>query len=286
MGATNDPGTLNIRQFDTASIMKQRTTASLKVSTVYYDKGIISMIIAGYVRSALCAFFSCACIAFLSEATLTLAQDTCGSIGNSNENAQSVERGQSFYLNTAKPAPCTGNITSWRVCYYGPSEELDSDDRFSYWATYAVYRKMNSGANGRYERVSQLFSAVTATNNLVQIDNTGRTDGEIQQQGFNCYDDSVTVPLTVQAGDVLGACVFNPTDGFFFTRIQLDIVGQVDGESLLQMGTGECTTTALPTSIQASQLSTVDSRRLHLYANIGIKDLVHHVMLLHHECIE
>jgi hypothetical protein len=156
------------------------------------------------------------------------------------------------------------------VCYYGPNQDPDDDEFFSYWATYAVYRKMGSGADEHYEQVSQLFSAVMATNNLVRIDNTGITDGVIRQQGFTCYDDSITVPLIVQAGDVLGACVFNPMNGGFFTRRQLDVVGRVDGESLLRMGSDGCSTTALPTDIKASQLSTVNSRRLHLYANIGI----------------
>ena len=100
---------------------------------------------------------------------------------------------------------------------------------------------------------------------MVQLDRDGVGDGVIQQQGFSCYDDPVTVPLTVQVGDVLGACVFNPTNGSFFTRRQLDVVGR---ESLFQMGRGECSTTALPASIQASQLSTINSRRLHIYANI------------------
>ena len=207
-------------------------------------------------------------LAFFS--TATFAQENCGSIGNTNDNAVTAERGRSFYLNTANPAPCTGNIISWRVCYYGPGQEPDNDEFFSYWATYAVYRKMGSGADEHYERVSQLLSAVTATNNLVRIDNTGRTDGVIRQQGFNCYDDSITAPLAVQAGDVLGACVFNPEDGNFFTRDQLDVVGRVSGESLLRMGAGDCSTTALPTTIQTSQLSTVNSRRLHIYAIIGI----------------
>ena len=199
-----------------------------------------------------------------------MAQDTCGSIGNSNENALSVERGQSFYLNTANPAPCTGNVTSWRVCYYGPNQDLEDEDRFSYWATYAIYRKMGSGTDEHYERVSQLFSAIKATRNLVRLDFSGITDGVIQQQGFNCYDDSVTMPLAVQAGDVLGACIFDPENGNSFTRRQLNVVGRGNGESLLQMGSDGCSTTALPTTIQASQLTTVGSRRLHLYANIGI----------------
>ena len=201
-----------------------------------------------------------------------MAQDNCGYIGNSNENRLSVETTRLFYLNTANPAPCTGNITSWRVCYYGPGQnELEDDDFFSYWATYAVYRRMGSGGDESYERVSQLFSAIRATNNLVRIDFAGLTDGVIRQQGFNCYDDSIpSSGLTVQAGDVLGACIFNPVNENRLTRIQLNIVGQGGDESLLQMGAGGCSMDTLPNSIQASQLSRVDSRRLHLYANIGV----------------
>ena len=190
-----------------------------------------------------------------------MGQDACGSIGNSNENdALSAERDRMFYLNTANPAPCTGNVTSWRVCYYGPNQDPVDEDFFSYWATYAVYRKMGSGADEYYEQVSQLFSAVTATNNLVRIDSTGILDAVIRQQGFTCYDDSITAPLTVQAGDIIGACIFNPTNGGFFTRHQLDVIGRVNGESLLRIGSGGCSTTALPMEIRASQLSTANSR--------------------------
>ena len=157
------------------------------------------------------------------------------------------------------------------MCYYGPNQDPDNDEFFSYWATYAVYRKMDPGADEHYKQVSQLFSALTATNNLMQIDNNGTIDCVIRQQGFICYDDSITAPLTVQAGDIVGACVFNPMNGHFnfFTRSQLDVVGRGSDESLLQMGSGACSITALPTNIQASQLSNVNSRRLHIYANIG-----------------
>ena len=52
---------------------------------------------------------------------LTSAQQgRCGTIGNSDETAATLSRAQLFYLDTEHPATCTGNITSWRVCYYGP----------------------------------------------------------------------------------------------------------------------------------------------------------------------
>ena len=193
-------------------------------------------------------------------------QERCGSIGNNDETAATPSRAQMFYLDTANTAPCTGNITSWRVCYYGPDSV---NDRGSYWATYAVYRMMGSGDSVRYIRVSGMFSAVRTIAIFVSVDPVA--DGEITEGGFNCYDDAIDSPLTIQAGDILGACVFDPSNSVLFdvTRLQLDVVGETSGGTLLQMGTSDCSRTDIPSDILASQLSTINSRRLHIYANIG-----------------
>ena len=114
-------------------------------------------------------------------------QERCGSIGESTELAGTASRAQMFYLDTANPASCTGNITSWRVCYYGPDSV---NDRGSYWATYAVYRRTGSGNNNNYGRVSEVFRATRAISGLQGESNI---DGEIIQGGFNCYDDSIDV---------------------------------------------------------------------------------------------
>ena len=200
-----------------------------------------------------------------------LAQDLiCGPIGNSDEGAVTRRMDLMFYMNTANPAPCSGNITSWRVCYYGP----DSIDFSTYWAAYAVYRRIiNSDSSEHYEKISSMFRAVRATGLLAAINSSGKIDGSIQQGGFNCYDDFIDAgasPLAVQAGDVLGACVFDPVDSENYDRRQLDIVGEVEGESLLGMSSSGCTTDTLLSSIPISQLSVVSSRRLHIYANIGM----------------
>ena len=111
-----------------------------------------------------------------------------------------------FYLNTANPAPCTGNITSWTVCYYGPDVVNNVG---KYWATYALYRRMGSDSNARYVRVSEMFRAQRTAEIYVGVSNAG-INGKIAQGGFNCYTDALDVgasPLTVQAEDILGACV-------------------------------------------------------------------------------
>ena len=182
-------------------------------------------------------------------------------IGNNNETAATPSSAELFYLDAEHPADCTGNITSWRVCYYGPG---NVDNFGSYWATYAVYRRMESGSTLRYHLVSEMFRALRTTGNLVNFDGV---DGEISQ-GFNCYTDSIDAgesPLTIQAGDIVGACVFDP-DGF---RLQLDVVGEASGESLLQMGAAGCSREDIPSDISANQLSPLNSRRLYVYADIG-----------------
>ena len=198
-------------------------------------------------------------------------QEQCGSIGKDNETAGTASSAQMFNLDTANPAPCTGNIVSWRVCYYGPN---DTDDGGSYWATYAVYRRVGSG--NRYMRVSEMFRAIRTIDNTSFLANPiVESDGEIEQGGFNCYNDSIDVgnsPLTIQAGDILGACVFDPEDdlvGVNVSIIPLAVVGEVNGESLLQGDTTDCSRTNIPSEILPNQLSMVNSRRLHIYANIG-----------------
>ena len=176
-------------------------------------------------------------------------------------------------MDTANPAPCAGNITSWRICYYGPSS-VNQNLRVAYTSTYAVYRRMDSGGDIRYQRVSDSFRAIVATNALASDDPSRSTlDAIILQNGFNCFDDtnSLNVPLSVQAGDFVGACIFDPPNVLLrFSRDQLDFVGRGGGESLLEMNNvGGCSVDSLPSSVQDDDLSIVNNRRLHIYANIG-----------------
>ena len=135
----------------------------------------------------------------------------------------------------------------------------------SYRSTYAVYRRMGSGGDERYERVSTIFHAVVTTSNLAGFD---VVDGVVQQGGFTCYNDTndIDTPIPIQTGDLVGACIFDPDSSF---RQQLNNVGTVNGESLMGMSDPECTVDALPSSVDTSDLSTSNNRRLHIYANIG-----------------
>ena len=195
----------------------------------------------------------------------------CGLIGNSNAETRVTPRtggsARRFYLDIDHPAPCAGRVTSWTFCYYAP-DSVGSDD--IYWAFYAIYRKNVSQNDDLYERVSDTFTAVRSGEDFLN----GRiVDGVIVEGELNCYNDTIDngdSSLTVEAGDVLGACVINPSGD---NRHQLDIVGEVEGESLLEMNDDRCVfmgqNQEIPLSVERSQLSPRPSRRLHLYANIG-----------------
>ena len=141
-----------------------------------------------------------------------------------------------------------------------------------YWATYDVYRRINSDGDARYERVSDIFTAIRAVERFLR---GPIVDGLITNSSFNCYNDTRgvgDVPVTVQAGDIIGACVFDLDENARNAeRLLLDVVGEVIGDSLLEMGAEECTLETIPSNVQLSQLTTSASRRLHLYADIGKK---------------
>jgi hypothetical protein len=120
---------------------------------------------------------------------------------------------------------------------------------------------MGSGEDESYERVSGMFRAVRTTHGI------GDGADGLNQVGFNCYTDFIDVgdsPLTIHAGDIIGACVFDPPGG---TLRELDIIGEVSGESLLQADL-DCTMDDIPSIIQSDDLQFCDDRRLHIYANI------------------
>ena len=135
---------------------------------------------------------------------------------------------------------------------------------------------MGFGRDEHYKGVSHTFQAVTVTKFLFPPNGTATdtaVDGVIQAKSFICYDDFLGTNeswLTVETGDVVGACIFNPKNGHTFSRRELDIVGEAEGHSLLADDRFECTTETLPSVIHTNRLSIKKSRRLHLYATVGM----------------
>ena len=174
-------------------------------------------------------------------------------IGTNSETAFTAERNRRFYLNTAHPAPCNGTINSWRYCFYNPNRI--NNNRF-YNTTFAVYRAVGTGDSARYQRVSNV-TTISRHGNIIP-----------RSPNFSCYNVSVN-SFTIQTGDFVAACIYDPPGG---SIRHLDIVGRGNtGYSLMQTNisyANQCNENSLPSSISSSQLSSRNSRILHLYATI------------------
>ena len=195
----------------------------------------------------------------LSATGLSLSSDCSSPLGTDDKREFTAARDLSFYLNTAHPAVCSGTVRSWRYCYYVPSVVNDTID--VYRTSFAVYRRMmDSSGLYTYERVSRVFSI---TVNLVH------------NSSFICDILDVN-EFTIEAGDLVGACIYDPIDNEANSRFrsQLDIIGEAiieSGYPLLRMSDiSECAVglSRLPSSIPHNMLSVVESRVLHLYADI------------------
>jgi hypothetical protein len=172
-------------------------------------------------------------------------------IGTYDERYYTAERSERFYLNTADPAPCNGTINGWRYCFYNPS--IIRNSRI-YSTAFAVYRSVDTG----YQRIS----------NVTVVSWRG-SDINALPQRFNCFNISVN-NFPIETGDIVGGCIYDPAGGGS-TR-QLDIVGQnAAGYSLIQMNINDeshCSNNLLPSNVFNSELSSINSRILHLYATI------------------
>ena len=170
----------------------------------------------------------------------------CGVIG-ANLNEQNRHNASNFFLNVQDPAFCNGEITSFRYCYYQPQTLA-----MEYSSMFAVYRPRNISSALSYNIVSQ---AIKVTKTIDQ-------DGQ-----FICSSVTLTVPVIVQAGDVLGACVVSQPSNNTFA--QLDIVGNnvTSDNYLMTADSSVCGNSTVPLTVNS--LDQTDGLVLHLYADIS-----------------
>ena len=142
---------------------------------------------------------------------------TCGDIGT-NVEGFTESREQKFFLNTQAPAPCDGTIDQFEYCYYVTDQQLGG-----YLFTFAVYRETYPGSNA-YTPISDPF-------------NTGTSFFNQGGDSFTCKTFQADQTIKVQAGDMIGACIYDPPNesGFLGSRTQLDVVGQQAGSDRFLM---------------------------------------------------
>lgn len=223
--------------------------------------------------------------AILCYRSQTFAQGSCGYIGDNSETQHSAYDGDGFYLNIGNRAYCSGNIISWRVCYYRPEELGDGD---LYEIKYAVYRR--SGAD--YIRVPNSTFNFTLSGREESDKNSGshqkcNESGDSQTEAFCCFNMPLSTPFAVHAGDIIGACVVGSPElreeSNHSNVHRLNIVSEVNNRPRMQiyvpMGhplhneyitSCQMNATLPPAIIDFdTQFSPVRSRRLHISANIS-----------------
>ena len=148
--------------------------------------------------------------------SLTFALESCGHIGDNRRETQgysAYDGADGFYLDIGNRACCSGNITSWRVCYYTPDPgQLDIEDYGLYRVKYAVYRR-----NGMdYIQVSNLTFNFTLDQEELsghwQKRNTSINEDSPTGETLDCYDMPLNTSFAVRAGDIIGACVVSGPD--------------------------------------------------------------------------
>ena len=171
----------------------------------------------------------------------------CGGIGTDAGEFEPY-RAHGFYLNIQDPAPCNGTIDEFQYCYYRTNQSGVTAYRFSA----AFFRETSPGL---YSAVSIVFRARRNENNL-------------GSQSFSCVITSFSSPVEVRAGDVIGACIFEPPS---LTTVQLDVVGQNASADryLMRTTNSGCSNTEVPSSVMDSSLTKMESLELHIHANIS-----------------
>ncbi len=183
-------------------------------------------------------------------------------ISHSRSNSNAL-RDESLYLNTVNPSDCWGTIQEIDFCYYSPSINL-RDGNSVYQAVFGIYRSSQaSDGSIVYNLVSDIFT-IQRTQSQVDSD-LDYDDGEYDDDN-RCRSFDLANPVIVNPGDILGACIFDPTESNIH---QLDIVRETNDndEILLTAATTGCSSSSLPQTI--SDYTMVEERILHLYANIS-----------------
>ncbi len=193
----------------------------------------------------------------------------CGTVGCVGSTRTGNNEAQNeFYIDRGNRAECAGVIKSISYCFHRPP--LDVPLAHEYLATIALYIPTSNEENfivSSSPIVIQKFA-----NELLSELNTG------SNSNFACSVLFLRHPVSVAAGDVLGACLFDPLDSSGIVRYRLDLVSRAtfNSDDIVRTNTplsnpAGCTATRVPSSFHLRDSSTTQSssRSLHFWGNIG-----------------
>ncbi len=195
-------------------------------------------------------------------------QCTVGRVGSTRTGTMENRAANEFYIDRGNRAGCAGMITSLSYCFHRPSSTVPVANQ--YLTTVAVYRPASTNANENMFTV--VSSPITIQESAAELQTKLNADAD----NFVCSELTLDQPVSVLAGDVLGACVFDPPNSNGVTTYRLDIVSRGNNEDLVRTSTNPgvpigCGANVVPSTFVEgpSGTGTSGSRSLHLWANIG-----------------
>ncbi len=167
-------------------------------------------------------------------------QDTC-TVGDMLSSSTSSAMTRRLFLDINHPAPCSGTVTMWHVCYYEPSSTQPSTD---FTALFYIWRPIEN---------TEFYRPVVQTSHTVNIFNPENNEN------FECTDINFDAVILIEEGDILGAYI----PGVNGLRVVSD---GLSGENRLQFINSGPDVNSVTTS-ETAQLLT--GHELHLTADIG-----------------
>ena len=222
---------------------------------------------------------------FYHKSTWAQLEDFCGQIDDDLDNTTELH-GTTGILYLHSPA-CTGNITSWRVCYREPKDSLSDNELYS--VKYAVYRRFSDTQSCYINQVSTDLNFTFTFNNITTYhrsdpdeengvrDQCSENGHEYSEGILRCFNKRLETPL-VQNDDIIATCVLrgiaDHEDSKIMHVLRLNIYNRIEGQSIAESDVllpdiDTCQRNAsLPIMIDLSQFSPVKLRRLNLSANM------------------
>lgn len=187
--------------------------------------------------------------------TLALNLSNNPIIGSNNSTPAVAFNFEGFFLNTLRPAPSNGTIKTLEYCYYG---RRDNSVR-RYQSLVALYRRSDQETMTRVSDTIQIMKWLPS-------DNVPQAD--VLLQGFNCDYLDLNTNISVIAGDLIGACIYDNSD-----IEQLNLVSLTDSGDFLPVDSvnhADCDTGTLPRRLMNDHLEATNRRvLLHLFAEIS-----------------
>ena len=174
------------------------------------------------------------------------AQSTCGWIGTNSTTPTTASIQQLFVLNMLEPATCDGTISNYQYCYYPLMNEISSNKEISLSFEFAVYRSINDS----YRKMSDSIFVAQTEVTVKQI----------------CVTGYFSDPISVDKGDVLGACVNISADN---ASTQVSPIGNNSNSNMYLLTAGiDLCSGSIPPSIPRQSLTETRGLVLHLSATV------------------